>query len=90
MEFDITLRSEPATVVVTAYCPDRPGQSSGHPDTWYPEENGFLDFEVFMDGEMVCDLTDAEIEAIEQDALDLLEYEADRMAGYYEQEELWA
>jgi hypothetical protein len=90
MEFDITLRGEPATVVVTAYCPDRPGQSSGNPDTWYPEENGFLDFEVFIDGEMVCDLTDAEIEAIEQDALDLLEYEADRMAGYYEQGELWA
>jgi len=90
MEFDITLRGEPATVVVTAYCPDRPGQSSGHPDTWYPEEQGFLDFDVFMDGERVYDLTDAEIEEIEQDARDLLEYEADRMAGYYEQEELWA
>jgi hypothetical protein len=73
MEFETTLRGEPVVVVITEYQPAQRGNSSGHPDTWYPEEDSYIDFEVFSEaGELVL-LTREECEEIELEAYDFLE-----------------
>jgi len=85
MEFNTTLRGTTVTVYITSYLPPE------LVDNTSPGDEGWVDFEVYdtESGEELT-LTDDEIMKLEVEAFNNIEDEVDRMAGYYEQGELWA